>query len=36
MQRAQCIVDLLPCENQAMAERASTEIMAVKGSSISG
>ena len=34
VQSAQSIADLLPCEDRAMAERASMEIKAVKGSGV--
>ena len=34
VQSAQSIADLLPCEDHAMAERAATEITAVKGSGV--
>ena len=34
VQSAQSIVDLLPCEDRAMAEQAATEIMALKGSRV--
>ena len=34
VQSAQSIVDLLPCEDHAMAEQAATEIMALKGSGV--
>ena len=34
VQSAQSIIDLLPCEDRAMAEQAATEIMALKGSGV--
>ena len=34
VQSAQSITNLLPCEDHAMAERAATEIMALKGSRV--
>ena len=34
LRSAQSIIDLLPCEDRAMAEQAATEIMALKGSGV--